>query len=777
MTKFKYKKLILLLILFCILESYLYLPKLDRESLTLSNIQKNNIYQYYDRYGTPLNFTNKNNLNFINNLPLNKFPKLLQSGIIESEDKRFYSHTGIDILAKSKALYQNILKLRVVRGGSTISEQSIRIIKPRPRSLSSKVKESYESIYLENLNSKDDILEFYLNQVPLGKNSRGFENASRLYFGRSLSTLNELEILSLIVLTRAPNKLIEEFQSAQPKKSKLYINAILLADKIYRRNIINLETFTNIKEQELALGDKFSQELAYAPQFLQKAHLLNSAAKYPSDNTNIRTHSKIQNIKMTTLDGILQSKVIRILDGRLEELKDYNVTNGAALVINHQTGEILSWANPSRNLEFSYDTVLIPRQAGSTLKPFLYALAMDQGLRASTSIKDEPLKIRLYTGMHEYNNFSNLYYGNVTAREALGNSLNIPAIKLAKALTPEFLLQTLKKLNLNHLEEDADIYGEGLAIGNGSVTLLELVAAYSTLANHGKNISLKFFSSEKMNSSDLINSDYNSTLNSTFNPKNNQIFSEESASIVTDILSDPLARDLEFGNTSILNTPYRTAVKTGTSSAFRDAWAIGYSSKYTVGVWLGNLDNSPMKQIAGSLGPALALRSIFNEINKIDPISKPELKGSLTKATVCKEDESSERTECTLIDELYSTTNMPSRDNQEKDNNALINKLKSGEENNSKVIITFPTPGLKFAIDPKVPMDYQKIKFKIKPTSLSYNFEWFLDDQIIHNGSETELLYPAERGKHCLKVQPKIETSPLKNSNTPSASTICYEVK
>jgi penicillin-binding protein 1C len=239
--------------------------------------------------------------------------------------------------------------------------------------------------------------------------------------------------------------------------------------------------------------------------------------------------------------------------------------------VDRRSGEILAWvvagADPADETPGRYfDAVLVPRQPGSALKPFLYAASFDAGWSPGARIADAPLSEAVGTGLHRFNNYSHHFYGDVSIRQALGNSLNIPAIHAVNFIGPDHYLEKLHQLGFENLTRGAGFYGDGLALGNGEVSLLELVRGFATLANQGRTLTLH-----------AVMEDH------PYKDNGVRVFSSEAATMVGNILSDPWARSLEFGRYSLLDLPIQTAVKTGTSTDYRDAWAVGYDSRYVVG--------------------------------------------------------------------------------------------------------------------------------------------------------------------------------------------------
>lgn len=296
---------------------------------------------------------------------------------------------------------------------------------------------------------------------------------------------------------------------------------------------------------------------------------------------------------------LFAKKVAALARQRLKDLRYRHVSNAAVLVIERETGNILAWAVESSDKDTAaVNAVLAPRQPASAQKPLLYALALTKGMTAATKIKDAPFARAVGSGVHHFKNYSRSYYGDVTVRQALGNSLNIPALKTIEFVGIKTYFGFLQRLGFSHFEKSADFYREGLALGNAEVTLLELSRAYLMLAGGGVLKPLRAFKEQD-------------------GEKEKRMLPETAATLIGNILSDPLARQLEFGADSILNFPVQTAVKTGTSTDYRDAWAMGYNADFVAGVWLGNLTYEPMLDVTGASGPALLLRSVFTELNKI----------------------------------------------------------------------------------------------------------------------------------------------------------------
>lgn len=657
----------------------------------------------HDRYGEVLSMSYQNHWNNHDGVSLYAIPDLIKQAFIISEDQNFFRHGAIDWQAKISAIWQNIKAFHVIRGASTITEQVIHMLCPRPRTLWSKWLEGIEAYILESKLNKHQIFEFYLNQIPYASHRRGVSQAARFYFNRDLSTLSIKEMLALVIMVKAPSS-----YDLRRDAKKIDNQIMILAQKLYQKGLLNADDLKTL-EAPLQLN---------VPKLPTNAfHFVSYLKKHHPDKIYKHHHPLV--IK-TTIDASLQRDVQRILDGRLRALASRQVSHGAVLILNHQTGEVLTWVVGGAEAlkEFAgqkIDAISVRRQPGSALKPFLYAAALEKGWSPITLIDDSPLYEGVGTGLHHFKNYSNTYYGPVTLREALANSLNIPAVRTIHHVGVTDYLNLLHDLGFKSLENSADIYDGGLALGNGEVTLMELVQGYATLANRGKSCSLRFTAD-----------DFTKT-------KDKQIFDEETTSLIGHILSDPWARRLEFGTSSVMNFPIQTAIKTGTSTDYRDAWIVGYDHKYVVGIWMGNLDNSPTDGLTGSIGPSLALRSIFTRLNFNEKSQGLHMSSKLIEREVCVQVKNGQA--CVPRIEYFSP-------NQKEEANDRTYSLK----------VLKPTHHLRMAIDSRIPRDLQKFEFVANNPNINGKFQWILNGQTVAETDEAKFLWTIEAGKHKLKV-------------------------
>jgi penicillin-binding protein 1C len=472
------------------------------------------------------------------------------------------------------------------------------------------------------------------------------------------------------------------------------------------------------------LSDAERDELLATPFALEAPRLAVSAPHFVQHARAEHARSeRVATRVTTTLDGRLQAKVQGMLDERLSYLGAQRVANGAVLAADHATGEVLAWVvaggggedGPTSHI----DAVTTPRQPGSSLKPFLYALALDRGWSAAEIIDDAPLKESTSGGLHSYENYSRRFYGPVTLRDALGNSLNIPALKTLQHVGSEAYLARLHELGFSSLEKHPDFYGDGIALGSGAVTLFELVQAYATLANAGQFRPLS------------------TLLHVSAAQARPQVFSAEAASLIANILADGDARALEFGRDSVLALPLQTAVKTGTSSDFRDAWAVGFNYRYVVGVWMGNLDQTPTDGVTGSVGPALLLRGVLTELTRGQETRPLYLSKELTRRDVCVPlPPTNGLTECVRRAEWFMPGTSPEL------------RPASGSAHAAPPIrMSQPTNGLQIAFDPRLPAESQMFEFLIKGAAPTDRVLWVVDGRAF-SSDDPAYRWRVQRGEH-----------------------------
>ena len=566
------------------------------------DIQQNEqALEFSDRNGLPLGTLLTRNQEHTAVVPLEEVSPHFLQAILAAEDGQFYHHGAVELKAIARAIIQAIEAKRVVSGASTITMKLARMLEPdAPRNLTSKAKEVWVSWRLTAGMSKDEILTAYVNRLPMGGNIYGVEAASRIYFGIPASELNLAQSSLLASIPNNPN-----YFNPYTNRENLKTRQRYVLDRLIAEGYITPLQAQRAYQEEIPL-QKRQQGIISAPHFLF----------WVANQLPEKQSSAIQ----TTIDFSLQQFVETQARQLVTALSDRNVTQAAALVIHNQTGEVLAYVGSvdyfSEANFGSNDGVQALRQPGSTLKPFLYQLALQEKvLRANSILADIPTYYAI-PGAKIYSptDYSETFAGPVRVRVALANSLNIPAVRvLEKVGVPSFLAR-LRQLGFQHLDQSPEYYGLGLTLGSGEVSLWELANAYLTMALQGQISPLVTTINSPVN---LHNSKEKETLRQ--NP--------ETWSLITNILSDRHARAQAFGVDSILNLPFATAVKTGTSSNFRDTWTVGFTPDYTVATWVGNFNGEPMQQVSGIVGAAQLWNRIMLRLHEDhfpEPFSPPK---------------------------------------------------------------------------------------------------------------------------------------------------------
>ncbi|TLD71922.1 penicillin-binding protein 1C [Phragmitibacter flavus] len=513
-------------------------------------------------------------------------PEPLIHALLAAEDQRFFSHGGIDLLAILRAAKDNLSQNRITSGASTLTQQLIKTTSPKaPRTYLQKIREALQARHLELTWSKQDILTAYFNRVSFGNLLTGIHSAAESYLNKPLRDLTPAECAFLAALPQSPTRL-------NPHRNLPAVQAR------QKRILCLMHQHGWLTEEALHLAQN-------EPLTLHRHSAHFSAPHATSLISNLK--SEISNSIPTTIDRSLQQKVETTLTQHLNRLTHKNVTQAAAVIIENQTGHVLALAG-SRDFFNSPDGQIngawSPHSPGSALKPFTYLLALENGFTPATIIPDLPIEYATETGLYRPENYDRKNHGPVTLRHALGNSLNIPAVRLLQQIGGESILYTtLQNLGLTTLTEKPSHYGLGLTIGNAPVRLLELTNAYATLARLGQHQPWTLTPNPNSNLKSQI-----SLRGSAANP--------EACFLIADILADNNARQQTFGPRSVIRLPFPCAVKTGTSTDYRDNWTLGFTPEYTVGVWAGNFDNTPMNQVSGVTGAGPIFRDLFLHLHR-----------------------------------------------------------------------------------------------------------------------------------------------------------------
>ena len=520
---------------------------------------------------------------------------------IAIEDKHFYFHPGVDPVAIARAVVSNIKNdprgSGDLQGASTITQQLIKntLLTPE-KTYTRKIKEIILALWAERLYSKDEILQMYLNEAPYGGPAWGIEAASQTYFGKGAGNLTLAQAAYLAGLPASPTQFSP--YGTNPELGKLRQKQVL--ESMVDKKFITRKLANQAYSADLGLKPQINN--IYAAHFVMHVKDLLSA-KY-GQRVVSQGGLKIQ----TTLDLNWQEQVEKAVSEEVGKLSGLNVKNGAAMVVDGTTGQILAMVGSKDYHESqfgSFNVTTALRQPGSSIKVATYATAFKQGFSPGTTILDSPVSFQDGTARYTPINYDGRFHGPVSIRTALGSSYNIPAVKMLATVGLENMIQTAKDLGITTFN-DPGRFGLSLTLGGGEVKMIDMMAAYGTLSQLGK----------RFDATPILKvTDSDGNILEQYQSKPVQALEPEIAFLITDILSDNKARTPAFGPASQLNIPgYTVAVKTGTSDNKRDNWTFGYTPQYVVGVWVGNNDNSPMNPAltSGVTGAA----PIWNKIMK-----------------------------------------------------------------------------------------------------------------------------------------------------------------
>ena len=529
---------------------------------------------------------------------LSQVSDYVKKAAIAVEDKEFYDHRGFSLKAVARSILLNIQKSTLTYGGSTITQQLVKnSLLTAERSLVRKYQELILAREIEARYKKDEILEMYINSVYFGEGAFGIEEASEIYFGKSSKDLNLSESSYLIGLLPSPSKFSP--YSGDRKLSKKRQEFVLENMKIEK--FITQEDIDRALSSELTFKTNPENLDLIAPHFALMVR--DKLIEEYGEEQVIRSGFKVK----TTLNRQWQKMAEEILARNIALLHRNGASNGAVVVMDPKTGDIkvmvgsVDWNNESFG---KVNMALVPRQPGSAFKPIVYGTAFEERLITSaTVLPDVPSTFRIedcrFNCLYSPRDYDGKFRGNVLVRRALANSLNIPAVHVMKKVGVSRVLSKAKYLGISTLGDESN-YGLSLVLGAGEVSLVEMVDVYASFANEGEYQHYKFIDEiiDKKGKHIYLEKD-----------EARRVWSQEVAFLISSILSDVQARAEIFGNA--LNIPIPAAVKTGTTTSYRDAWTIGYSPSLVIGVWVGNNNNRAMDNVAGSLGAAPIWRELM----------------------------------------------------------------------------------------------------------------------------------------------------------------------
>jgi penicillin-binding protein 1C len=622
---------------------------------------------------------------------LSEVSPALRTALVMSEDKRFYQHSGVDWTAVSAAAWANLFNDKT-RGASTITMQLAGLLADggRPlgrRGVADKIGQAVSAEILGRRWRKDQVLEAYLNLVPFRGQVEGVDALSRTLFDKAPHGLDEREAAIAAALVRSPNA-----------------GARVVAQRACR--VLKTVRADASCDGIDMLAAAALQRRAWEPSAGIAPHLARQLLAPSDDPTRPRQ-------LRSTLSAPLQRYALEILQRHLRELRGRNVHDGAVVVLDNASGEVLAYVGSADLLggATEVDSANAPRQTGSTLKPFLYAQAIaERRLTAASLLEDSPAQLATTSGLYIPQNYDHQFKGWVSVRTALASSLNVPAVRAVTMVSPDAFHRQLRALGLP-LKESGDWYGYSLALGSPDLSLLQMTNAYRALANGGRFSTAAFVPGTRTESVQALDA--------------------RAAFIVADILSDPNARASTFGTDSVLATRFWSAVKTGTSKDMRDNWALGWSQHYTVGVWVGNANGQPMWNVSGVSGAAPVWAAVMRFLHR-QRASRPPLPPA---GVLAQQAEYTNAVEASRLEWFLQGTEQ-----------ARIVTRGAVPASGAAPAIQSPTPGSIIALDPDIPHRNQRVTLQASGDAV----RWAVDGKPLARGNRAQWLpWP---GRHALQL-------------------------
>jgi penicillin-binding protein 1C len=702
-------------------------------------------------------------------------PHKYLSALLNFEDRRFYKHWGIDPLALVRAIKLNIQHRRVVSGASTITMQLARLQNPKARTLFSKIKEALYALRLEWHLSKDEILSLYSAEVPMGSNIVGLKAASWKLFGRSEEKLTWAESALLAVLPNNPGGInLQKGRSALKKKRNQ-----LLA-KLKQKGLIDELTLNSAQSEELPAFDRPYPFIA--PHFCQFVHQENTRH---SNQANSTTH--------TTLDHHIQAQMQKIIRYHRSLLQQQGVYNVSVIISETTTGKVRAYEGSGdfsdRRIQGQVDGVQSPRSPGSTLKPFLYGLAIEEGPWLPTTMLED---VPVWYGSFTPQNFHQDYRGLVSMQDALAQSLNVPAVNMLSAYGLERFYHWLQNAGLKHLFRPWELYGLPLILGGGEATLWELTSLYRMLGKGGQKSPLQFIE-PPAHSDSYANPNLDS-------PLFEEILDGGAAWQVLEMLRH-VRRPGVDAYWHLFNNQIPVSWKTGTSYGGKDAWAIGLTPQWTIGVWVGNFDGHSSAGVTGASGAAPILFNLFNQLNQKHHTAWAQADSLLEELTICAASGYRAGPHCPLTrtaqrplhqqnnhtcpwhkqiitnkkgqrvhsdcwninDTLHSTHLIlpPAVQYQYRRQGIPLDTLVPWKENcaptTSALHIEYPTPHSRIFIPRDWDGEHEKLIFRAKSARTDDTLYWYLDNALYgtttQNSGDHRKVFQPTAGKHRLVIQ------------------------
>jgi len=708
----------------------IYFASFDRRLL------EQNTYSttFYDRNGTALRTFFSQDETYSEPCRLSEITPHFTRAIVLIEDKTFYNHKGIVLSSLVRALWQNVKGKRVVSGGSTITMQLAKILyRHKSRTVFNKISEIFSALKFELHLSKSEIIEAYLNRLPFGNMIYGVKQAAYYYFNTAPSRLSLNQAIYLALVPKSPSLYNPLNHTEALRKRWEYI-----LELFKNQNHITIDEYRRARSEGITFHIKDYPFVA--PHFIELVK-----DKFKNKEIPLRVN--------TTLDTTAQLEIEGIIREHLDRLKPYNVQSAAAIAVDNRSHEVIAFIGApdyfNEKKSGFVNLAVALRQPGSTLKPFVYGLALETGYNPSSILPDIkfPTKGGFFPSNHD-----GKQHGPLRLRIALACSYNIPAFYLAMKLKPDEVIRKLKTAGFSTIRNEPGFYGETIALGSGEVRLLDLVTAYSAFANRGIVYKPAFIKGEHIPQWTL--------------------FDERVAFLIWDILADPSARFSSFGYDSSMNLPFPAAIKTGTSKGFRDKWAVGVNSLYTVGVWIGNPNGENMKDTTEVGNVPTIVRDIFLALQKDWTLGSVQPPDGIIKLNVCALSGLQASPACPdTVEEYFDTRFQPNqpctwhlsnhgstaviypelyRKWASQNNNRENMEFRLAEEKR----ISFPQRRDFFFISNAISRKNQEIRFEIMGFKEGDVVDYYVDGKFFRQSVFPAFpMWPLQRGDHTLTIK------------------------
>jgi penicillin-binding protein 1C len=665
-----------------------------------------------------------------------------RTALLYSEDKRFYEHSGVDWQAVSAAAWANLWNQKT-RGASTITMQLAGLLDDElkrgaaGRSLVQKLGQTLSGQTIERHWRKDQILEAYLNLVPFRGELVGIDAMSRTLFGKAAHGLDLREAAVAAALVRAPNA----SAALVAQRACAVLKAVALASPDADCVALDLFTAAALQRRDYVASQGIAPHLA--------RHLARHPARHPARHLvasrragaapAVAAPAAPATIE-TSLQAPLQRFAVQTLNRQLRELAGRHVEDGAIVVLDKANGEVLAWVGSSGDISRAaeVDGVTALRQPGSTLKPFLYAQAIaERRITAASLLEDSGTQLQTSGGLYIPQNYDHQFKGWVSVRTALGASLNVPAVRTLVMVSPDAFHRQLVQLGLP-IPHSGGYYGYSLALGSAEVSLLDLTNAYRALANGGRYSQTTLIPGARTTSRPAVD--------------------PRAAFIVGDILSDPLARARSFGTDSILATRFWSAVKTGTSKDMRDNWAVGYSQRYVVGVWVGNASGAPMWDVSGTTGAAPIWAAVMKHLHQSQASLAPVAPAGVLQTPVQFASAGATSAKPAPLEagrnEWFLRGTEQAGFATHRHHAQVLRAAGAGTQglplpDRQHARITSPASGSIIALDPDIPPRNQRLSFDAEGSGLA-ELRWVMDGKVFAKGASAQ--WPPWPGRHRVQL-------------------------